>query len=42
MRQALERDARGGVHQGIVAELEPLRDYSVDGAGRGCGAGRRR
>src|SRR5687768_6095737 len=26
----LERDARGGVHQGIVAELEPLRDYSVE------------
>lgn len=28
-RQALERAARGGVHQGIVAELAPLRDYSV-------------
>jgi len=28
--QALDRDARGGVHQGIVAELEPLRDYSVE------------
>ena len=28
--QALERDARGGVHQGIVAELEPPRDYSVE------------
>ena len=27
--QALERIARGGVHQGIVAELEPLRDYSI-------------
>lgn len=27
---ALERDARGGVHQGVVAELEPLRDYSVE------------
>jgi 23S rRNA (guanosine2251-2'-O)-methyltransferase len=28
--QALEREARGGVHQGIVAELEPARDYSVE------------
>lgn len=28
--QALERLARGGVHQGIAAELEPLRDYSVE------------
>ena len=27
--QILERDARGGVHQGVVADLEPLRDYSV-------------
>ena len=27
---ALERAARGGVHQGIVAELEALRDYSID------------
>ncbi len=27
--QALERLARGGVHQGIVAELAPARDYSV-------------
>jgi 23S rRNA (guanosine2251-2'-O)-methyltransferase len=27
--QALERAARGGVHQGIVAELEAPRDYSV-------------
>ena len=27
--QALERIARGGVHQGIAAELEPIRDYSV-------------
>jgi 23S rRNA (guanosine2251-2'-O)-methyltransferase len=27
--EALERAARGGVHQGVVAELEPLRDYSV-------------
>ena len=26
----LDRAARGGVHQGIVAELEPLRDYSVE------------
>ena len=28
--QSLERDARGGVHQGIVAELDPPRDYSVE------------
>ena len=27
--QALERAARGGVHQGVVGELEPARDYSV-------------
>lgn len=27
--QALERIARGGVHQGIAAELAPPRDYSV-------------
>ena len=27
--QALDRAARGGVHQGIVAELEAPRDYSV-------------
>ena len=27
--EALERAARGGVHQGVVAELEPLRDYSI-------------
>ena len=27
---ALDRAARGGVHQGIVAELEALRDYSID------------
>ena len=26
---ALDRAARGGVHQGVVAELEPPRDYSV-------------
>lgn len=29
--QALDRASRGGVHQGIVAELEPPRDYSVQG-----------
>ena len=28
--QSLERDARGGVHQGIVAELDPPREYSVE------------
>ena len=27
--QALDRVARGGVHQGIVAELDAMRDYSV-------------
>ena len=27
--QALERASKGGVHQGIVAELEALHDYSV-------------
>lgn len=27
--QALDRAARGGVHQGVVADLEPARDYSV-------------
>ena len=27
---ALDRAARGGVHQGIVAELDALRDYSVE------------
>jgi 23S rRNA (guanosine2251-2'-O)-methyltransferase len=28
--QALERAARGGVHQGVVADVEEARDYSVD------------
>jgi 23S rRNA (guanosine2251-2'-O)-methyltransferase len=28
--QALDRLARGGVHQGIAAELTPVRDYSVE------------
>src|SRR6187549_3850740 len=27
---ALDRAARGGVHQGVVAELEPPREYSVE------------
>jgi 23S rRNA (guanosine2251-2'-O)-methyltransferase len=27
---ALDRAARGGLHQGIVAELEALRDYGID------------
>ena len=27
--QVIDRLARGGVHQGIAAELEPMRDYSV-------------
>jgi 23S rRNA (guanosine2251-2'-O)-methyltransferase len=27
---ALDRDARGGVHQGVVADLEPLREYTVE------------
>jgi 23S rRNA (guanosine2251-2'-O)-methyltransferase len=28
--QALDRAARGGVHQGVVAEIEEARDYSVE------------
>jgi 23S rRNA (guanosine2251-2'-O)-methyltransferase len=28
--QALERAARGGVHQGVVADVEEARDYSVE------------
>jgi 23S rRNA (guanosine2251-2'-O)-methyltransferase len=28
--QALDRAARGGVHQGIVAEIEGMRDYGVE------------
>jgi 23S rRNA (guanosine2251-2'-O)-methyltransferase len=28
--QALDRAARGGVHQGMVAELEALRDYGIE------------
>ena len=28
--QVIDRAARGDVHQGIVAELEALRDYSID------------
>lgn len=28
--QALDRAARGGVHQGVVAEIEEARDYGVD------------
>jgi 23S rRNA (guanosine2251-2'-O)-methyltransferase len=28
--QALERAARGGVHQGVVADIEEARDYSVE------------
>ena len=27
--QVLERESRGGVHQGVVADLEPIRDYSI-------------
>jgi 23S rRNA (guanosine2251-2'-O)-methyltransferase len=27
---ALDREARSGVHQGVVADLEPLREYSVE------------
>ena len=27
---ALDRAARGGVHQGVVADLEPPREYSVE------------
>jgi 23S rRNA (guanosine2251-2'-O)-methyltransferase len=28
--QALDRAARGGVHQGVVAEIEDARDYSIE------------
>jgi 23S rRNA (guanosine2251-2'-O)-methyltransferase len=28
--QALERAARGGVHQGVVADVEEAREYSID------------
>jgi 23S rRNA (guanosine2251-2'-O)-methyltransferase len=28
--QALDRAARGGVHQGVVAEIEDARDYGID------------
>ena len=28
--QALDRAARGGVHQGVVAEVEDAREYSIE------------
>ncbi|MBI2189694.1 MAG: 23S rRNA (guanosine(2251)-2'-O)-methyltransferase RlmB [Acidobacteria bacterium] len=34
--EALERDARGGVHQGVVAVVEGARDYSVAELVRGA------
>ena len=34
--QSLDRDARGGVHQGVVALVEGARDYSVDELVRGA------
>jgi 23S rRNA (guanosine2251-2'-O)-methyltransferase len=32
----LDRDARGGVHQGVLAEVEEVRDYSVEDLVRGA------
>jgi 23S rRNA (guanosine2251-2'-O)-methyltransferase len=34
----LDRQARGGVHQGVIAEVEDLRDYSVEELVRGAAA----
>lgn len=34
--EALDRDAHGGVHQGVVALIEGVRDYSVDDLIRGA------
>ena len=36
--QALDRAARGGVHQGVVADIEEARDYSIEELARmlGC------
>ena len=35
--QALDRSARGGVHQGVVAEVEAARDYDVAELATGAG-----
>ena len=34
--EALDRDARGGVHQGVVADAEDPRDYSLEELVRGA------
>ena len=36
--QALDRAAKGGVHQGVVAEVDAARDYGVEELVRGDGA----
>jgi 23S rRNA (guanosine2251-2'-O)-methyltransferase len=35
--ESVERDAHGGVHQGVVATVEDLRDYSVEDLVTGAG-----
>jgi 23S rRNA (guanosine2251-2'-O)-methyltransferase len=37
--QALDRAARGGVHQGVVAEVEEARDYGLEDLVRATGEG---
>ena len=37
--QALDRAARGGVHQGVVAEIEEARDYGLEDLVRAAGEG---
>ena len=37
--QALDRAARGGVHQGVVAEIEEARDYGLEDLVRATGEG---
>jgi 23S rRNA (guanosine2251-2'-O)-methyltransferase len=34
--EVLDRDARGGVHQGVMADVEEVRDYSVEDLVRGA------
>jgi 23S rRNA (guanosine2251-2'-O)-methyltransferase len=35
--ETLDRDTRGGIHQGVVALIESMREYSVDELIRGAG-----
>ena len=35
-QDVLDREARGGVHQGVVADVEEQRDYSVEELARGA------